>query len=202
MEREPLDELLHFWFGDLSVPDEQIAERQAALWWGASAETDAILRTRFADLQRRVTRGELTEWRQTPRGYLASILAVDQLSRNLFRGKAEAFAHDDLARAWTVEAIAAGQDRLLRPIERVFVYLPLEHSENLADQEQSVREYERLASEVGPSARATFAGYLDFAVRHRDIVRRFGRFPHRNASLGRVSTPAELDFLSQPGSSF
>jgi uncharacterized protein (DUF924 family) len=196
------DELLHFWFGDLSAPDEQIAERQAALWWGAAAETDEIVRARFSDLHRRATRGELSEWKQTPRGRLASIIALDQLSRNLFRGRAEAFAHDELARAWTAEAIEAGQDRLLRPIERVFVYLPLEHSENLADQEWSVRAYEQLAREVEPRARATFDEYLDFAVRHRDIVRTFGRFPHRNASLGRPSTPAELAFLSQPGSSF
>jgi len=194
--------LLRFWFGDLSAPDEQIAERQAALWWGASAETDGILRTRFSDLHRHATRGELSAWSRTARGRLASIIAVDQLSRNLFRGSAEAFAHDDLARAWTVEAIESGQDRRLRPIERVFVYLPLEHSEDLADQERSVRVYEQLAGEVPPSARAAFAGYLDFAVRHRDIIRRFGRFPHRNASLGRVSTPAEIAFLSQPGSSF
>src|SRR5690606_119569 len=138
-------------------------------------------------------------WLAPPRGRLALVILIDQFSRNLFRGDARAFAHDALARRWVSEGLDAGADRALRAIERVFFYLPLEHSESLADQQRSVALFERLCADVPPALQGTFAGYLDYAVRHRDVIVRFGRFPHRNASLGRATTPEEAEFLRQPG---
>jgi uncharacterized protein (DUF924 family) len=120
----------------------------------------------------------------------------------MYRGTANAFAFDHLARSWCKEGIGKDVHKALRPIERVFFYLPLEHSESLEDQEQSIALCEELVAGVDAEHKPTFEGFLRFAVRHRDIVRRFGRFPHRNAILGRESTPEELAFLEEKGSSF
>ena len=193
-----------FWFGATADEDDEpdIVARQSALWWKKQPEVDAEIRLRFAPLVARAAVGELDDWLGSPRGRLALILLTDQFPRNIWRGQAAAFAFDVLALRWAKETIARGLDREMRPIERVFLYLPLEHSEDLADQRDAVRLFDALAGEVAPAARPAFAGYLDFARRHLEIIERFGRFPHRNAALGRETSAAEAEFLRQPGSAF
>ncbi|MGE0559663.1 MAG: DUF924 family protein [Burkholderiales bacterium] len=193
--------VLGFWFGD-RTDDAATAKAQARLWWSKDPAVDAEIRARFAALVQAAAFGRHDDWTATPQGRLALIVLLDQFPRNMHRGSARAFAYDGLARRLALEGIAAGADQQLRPIERVFCYLPLEHSEDLAHQDRCVALYQALAAGVAPELRGTFTGYVDFAERHRAIIRRFGRFPHRNAALGRVSAAEEVEFLKQPGSSF
>ena len=178
------------------------AARQAGLWWGKDAAVDADMTRRFGMLPDAALAGQLDDWVATPAGRLALILVTDQCPRNIFRDTARAFAFDGMARRLCHEGLALGEDHALRPIERVFFYLPLEHSEEPADQALSVRCFETLAEDVPAGLRPVFADFADYARRHRDIVTRWGRFPHRNAALGRASSPAEAAFLREPGSSF
>jgi uncharacterized protein (DUF924 family) len=175
-------EVLRFWFEDTGP--------QA--WWRSDPEFDERIRRRFASLHESASRGELFGWRTTARGRLAEIIVLDQFSRNLFRGSARAFAQDPAALVLAQEAIAAGAHLALEPVERAFLLLPWMHSESRAIHVEA----ERLYREFAPPEN------LDFELRHKAIVDRFGRYPHRNAVLGRVSTPEELEFLGQPGSSF
>jgi uncharacterized protein (DUF924 family) len=194
--------VLDFWFGD-EPDDVQVGHRQAGLWWGKSTETDRLIWAKFEHRVRQAVAGELEHWLGDSGGRLAAIILIDQFSRSIYRDTSQAFAHDHLALHWAREGIAAGYDGSLRPIERVFFYMPLEHSESLEDQQHSVALFEGLLEEADtPAARTLFSGYLDFAIRHRDIIQHFGRFPHRNGILGRTSTEEELAFLRQPGSSF
>jgi uncharacterized protein (DUF924 family) len=178
-----------------------IAEK-SAFWFRRDPAFDQEIRTRFASVREAAVAGELDAWSATSRGRLALIVLVDQFSRNLNRGDAGAFRHDALALAWARAALAAGDGDTLRPVERVFAYLPFEHSEVLADQDRSVALFTALRDGVSAELRPSFDGFLDYARRHRDIIVRFGRFPHRNAALGRASTPQESAFLALPGSSF
>ena len=196
-----VDEVLEFWFGT-SADQNVVAKSHEALWWSSSPEMDREIDTRFAGQRRDAISGALAGWLDTPRGRLASIILIDQFSRNLFRGTPEAFAHDALSLKWCQEGIASGADRSLRPIERTFFYLPLEHSEQRADQAESVRQYEGLAIEVPAELKELFDYYAGFAHAHRKVIDRFDRFPHRNVILGRESTAEEIEFLNQPGSSF
>lgn len=201
METPAFDDVLAFWFGD-TPGNGATAERQKKLWWSKDAVVDALVRERFGALVAAAAGGAHREWAREPRGRLALILLFDQFPRNIYRGTPQAFAHDALALQLALDGIAAGADRGLRAVERVFFYLPLEHAESAAMQERSVALFTALAAGVAEDDRGTFAGFLDYAVRHRDVVHRFGRFPHRNAILGRTSTPEETAFLAQPGSSF
>jgi uncharacterized protein (DUF924 family) len=189
------DDVLEFWF----PPDPARANK---LWWGKDEQLDAEIRERFGATLATAKAGELDHWADHARGRLALIVVLDQLSRNILRGDPETYAADEHARALTLRGLELGHDRELSPTERLFFYLPLEHSESLDDQERCVALMKQLAAEVDEDRRATFTGYIDYAIRHRDIIARFGRFPHRNAVLGRTSTPEELEFLTQPGSSF
>lgn len=200
-EMESQDSILRFWFGE-SSDDAEVAAAQASLWWSKDQAADAEIRRRFEPLVVAAGNGRLDRWRASIRGRLALVLVTDQLPRNIYRGTPGAFSLDAIARGLCLECLADRSDRALRPIERVFLYLPLEHSESLADQERCVALFEKLAAEVEPRLTPLFEGYLDYALRHRTIVERFGRFPHRNQILGRPSTPAELAFLEEPGSSF
>jgi uncharacterized protein (DUF924 family) len=173
------DDVIAFWFAD------------PARWWRKDAAFDAEVRDRFLALHEAIDRGEREDWLDTARGALAYVVVLDQLSRNMFRGTARMFASDSRARAGARRALDRGDDRALSPDERDFLYMPFMHSEDLADQDRSVA----LFASAGPEQRR-------FAEAHRDIVRRFGRFPHRNVLLARSSTPEELEFLNQPGSSF
>jgi uncharacterized protein (DUF924 family) len=181
-------EVLDFWFG---APDSQEHGRPRKLWFQKSEPFDAEIRSRFLMTWERAWGGELSRWQATPLASLALIVVLDQFPRNMFRGTARSFASDSLALAAARETIARGFDRPLSPVERPFVYLPFAHAEDLAAQRRSFALFHAFDLEHVESAR-----------RHYVIIARFGRFPHRNAALGRESTAEEIEFLKQPGSSF
>jgi steroid delta-isomerase-like uncharacterized protein len=194
-------ELLDLWFGTDLDSAEAVAER-SRLWFEGGAEVDRQLRARFADLPDRAAAGALDGWRGQPRSALARVLALDQLPRNLFRGEPRAFAYDGLALEAAETALAAGFDRSLHPLEAGFLYLPFEHAERGEAQERSVALFESLAARATPALRLTLEAWADFARRHRDVIARFGRFPHRNPVLGRFPTPLERAYLAAGGESF
>jgi uncharacterized protein (DUF924 family) len=198
---ETQDTIREFWFGS-SSDDAVVAQEKSKLWWAKDTDADLLIRLRFEAVVKQAANRELDDWSATPAGCLALIVLTDQFPRNMYRATPQSFAFDALARDWCKNGIDHGFDQSLRPIERVFFYLPLEHSELLHDQYLAVALYEKLASAVAPERQADFAGFLDFAKRHRDIIERFGRFPHRNAILSRESSPQELTFLQEKGSSF
>lgn len=195
------DALLSFWIGDPGE-DGSFDRSKTELWFGRSEDTDRQLRERFGGLYAAAVRGDLEGWARTPRGRLALVILLDQLSRNLHRGTAEAFAQDARALALAQTALVRGDPTVLRPVERVFLYLPFEHAEDRAAQRRAVALFEDLVREVAHEHAAPYETFLDYAVRHREIVDRFGRFPHRNEALGRETTEEEAAFLKQPGSSF
>jgi uncharacterized protein (DUF924 family) len=199
---ESPDTILKYWFGSALEDAAVTARERARLWWSKNPQVDNEIRRLFEKCVIKAGAGELDHWASNPRDRLALILLTDQFPRSIYRGSAKAFAFDTKALSLARDGIDAGFDAALRPLEKVFFYLPLEHSESLADQQRSVSLFQKLLDEAGPDQKATFAEYLDFAARHRDIIARFGRFPHRNEVLGRISTPAELSFLQQPGSGF
>lgn len=201
-EPEPVESVLRFWFGDVTQDIGAAAKSQEKLWWSGGGEIDERIRQRFGAVHAQAIRGELDAWPLTARGRLALILVLDQFSRNIYRGTPSAFAQDDAARRQCIEGLDAGEDRQLGLLERVFLYLPLEHSESRADQVRSVALYEALTASVPDPLRELFEHFAKFARDHRDVIERFGRFPHRNRIVGRESTAEELAFLQQPGSSF
>lgn len=176
------EQVLQFWF-DESTP---------AQWWKVDPEFDATISNRFSALHSAAMAGELYAWRAEPLGRLAEILVLDQFSRNLFRAHATAFAADPLALVLAQEAVAGGHDVALTAQQRVFLYMPYMHSESRIVH----AEAERLFGLLGRPDN------YNFELRHKAIVDRFGRYPHRNVALGRTSTAEELEFLKQPGSSF
>lgn len=177
------DAIIDFWFSD----------RARQFWWEKDENFDAELNERFGALHREAAGDGLPEWRGTARGRLAEIIVLDQFSRNLYRDRAEAFAQDELARQLAREAVAAGADRELPPEQRSFMYLPLMHSESARDHELAMSLY---------ASDPALAANLEFEKKHKAIIDRFGRYPHRNEALGRTSTDEERAFLEQPGSSF
>lgn len=193
--------ILHFWFGELD-PIGRADPATQARWWSKDPALDEEIRQRFGATHAAAARGELDTWLNTPRARLAYIVVLDQFSRNMFRDSAAMFATDEQALRAALTGIDAGMHKQLRLDERGMLYMPLMHSEQLEIQERCVELFLELASEVDGSARASMLSRVGFAERHRDIVKKFGRFPHRNALLGRASTPDELDFLDGPGSSF
>lgn len=177
------------------LPDDVIAfwqEAGPAKWFAKDEAFDAAIRVRFEALHHSAARGELAGWMQTWQGALALMLLLDQFPRNLYRGSAHSYAADPLARSLAEAAIAAGHDSAAPAELRVFYYLPFEHSEDLADQDRCVALCESLDAASG-------SDYAQWARMHRDIIVRFGRFPHRNAALGRASTAAEAAFLDAGG---
>jgi uncharacterized protein (DUF924 family) len=178
-------EVLKFWFGQ---------DRKA--WFEKNAAFDEEVRRRFVPLYELGAAGKLGAWQKTPAGCLALVVLLDQFSRNMFRGSTKAFAADPLARAAARVILDNGWDKALTPDERMFAYLPFEHSESLADQECCLALMKEIS--VFPET----ADLPKWAEAHLVIIRRFGRFPHRNAALGRESTLEEAEFLKQPGSSF
>jgi uncharacterized protein (DUF924 family) len=176
------NDVLKFWF-------EEVEQSQ---WFIANIEFDQEIQKRFTDIHLQAQRGELFSWRATAKGRLAEVIILDQFSRNMFRNTAKAFAFDSLALVLAQEAISIGADKELTAIERGFLYLPFMHSESLLINDIAVGLYQ----ENGVKAN------LDFEIKHKIIIEKFGRYPHRNEILGRQSTDAELEFLSQAGSSF
>ncbi|MES2584762.1 MAG: DUF924 family protein [Pseudomonadota bacterium] len=175
-------DILHFWFEELG--GQQRFVKDAAL--------DTQMRERFGTVLQAASRGELFTWRTTPQGRLAEIIVLDQFSRNIHRDTPAAFAQDAQALTLAQELVASGQDYVLDPARRSFAYMPYMHSESPLIHAQAMALF----------AQPGMEGTLDFEKRHKAIIDQFGRYPHRNALLGRASTPQELDFLSRPGSSF
>jgi uncharacterized protein (DUF924 family) len=200
MNTQP-EHVLEFWFGP-RAGNLEVATRQGKLWFGKSPENDRAVADRFGETLVAARAGLLGHWTKTPHGRLALIIVFDQFPHHVHRDQPFAFATDAQALGLALDALAEGEDRRLSPIERIFLYLPLEHAESLAMQEQSVALYDALHREAVAGEADLFASFLDYARRHRDVVARFGRFPHRNAILGRPSTPDEVEFLKQPGSRF
>lgn len=176
------ESVLNFWFVTHGEDD----------WFGAKPEFDAELAREFSATHAWVAAGNATSWRTSPSGRLAEIIVLDQFSRQIHRDTPDAYACDGMALVLAQEALRAGADQALQGAERAFLYMPFMHAESLAMQDISVRLFDQPGLE----------GNLRFALAHRDIIVRFGRYPHRNAVLGRASTAEELDFLQQPGSSF
>jgi uncharacterized protein (DUF924 family) len=174
--------IIEFWFGDISPKQ----------WWRKDPEFDRSIRERFGAVHAAATRGELYQWRNEPEGRLAEIIVLDQFSRNIYRGLPLAFAFDPLALVLAQEAISGEVHRMLAAEKKAFLYMPFMHSESPIIHEIAVRLY----SEPG------LENQLEFELKHKDIIDRFGRYPHRNAVLGRTSTKEEKEFLLQQGSSF
>ena len=174
--------IIHFWFSEID----------RSLWFKKDADFDRMLNQRFGVLHTQASLGELSAWRDTPHGRLAEIIVLDQFSRNLYRDSPRAFAQDGMALVLAQEALRTGADAALTAQERVFLYMPYMHSESAPIQETAVE----LFTHNG------IANNLEYELKHKAIIDRFGRYPHRNAVLGRVSTPEEIAFLQEPGSSF
>lgn len=186
-------EILAFWFED----DRTVTRPK---WFKRDEAFDAEIRARFGALTEQGQAGALDDWAGTPDGALALLIVLDQFPRNLYRGDPRAFASDARARRIAREAVLGHQwDRRLSNPEKTFLYLPFEHSEEMAEQDISVALFEGMRDD--PARRAPGSN-IDFAWRHRDVIGRFGRFPHRNAALGRANTPDEEAYLAQPGAGF
>lgn len=193
------DDVIRFWLGEPGAPPLASADR----WFKKDEVLDREIKERFEPVLERGVRGELASWETTPRGRLALVLVYDQLSRNMYRGTASAFAQDELARAVAMKALDAGDERSLTPIETSFLLMPFMHAEDLGLQKRCVEGFAKLHDEATDEGlRANFESSAKYARMHAAIIERFGRFPHRNAIVGRPSTSEEVDFLKQPGSSF
>lgn len=184
--------ILDYWFGDGTDP----ARRQRELWFAGSARVDADVRGRFLPEVEQAERGALNHWRQSPAACLALIVLLDQFPLMIFRGEARGYRDGDLAIPVARHLVERGFDADYTPSQRLFAYLPFEHSEDLADQERALQLFGNIRDLPG------MASAYDYAVMHWQVVKRFGRFPHRNEALGRISTPEEIEFLKQPGSRF
>jgi uncharacterized protein (DUF924 family) len=182
MSSASIDEIVHFWFAELSRKD----------WFRKDEALDSTIASRFGAIYHELRAGVPASWLDTPEGYLAAILVLDQFPRNMFRGDARAFATDEAGLALAKQAIAEGLDSKLTRYQRIFLYMPFQHSEDRDDQARGIALYAMLGKPAN----------LDFALRHQAVVDRFDRFPHRNAILGRASTEEERTFLTEPGSSF
>ena len=197
----PWQPLLEWWFGT-SESAKQVAAQKGKLWFGKRDSQDLEARERFGDWVEQALAGGLTDWAQRPEGWLALVLLLDQLPRMIFRETPKSFSGDSRAQQLVAQGIAADFDRQLPPIQRVFIYLVFEHCENLAVQNEAVSRYIDLVAQQPEGDRKLFSNYLGYAEKHQQVIARFGRFPHRNAVLGRASTAEELAFLSRPGSRF
>jgi uncharacterized protein (DUF924 family) len=187
-------DVLDFWFG---APGSAEFGTQRKTWFIKDPAFDRRIAERFGTTIERALRGELDAWAGSPDGALARILLLDQFTRNVFRGQARAFAGDPQALAAASALVGARQDEQLPPFMRAFAYMPFEHAEGMAMQDEAVRLFTRLAA-----AEPDLADMLDYAHKHRAVIERFGRFPHRNASLGRQSTAEELAWIATPGTGF
>jgi uncharacterized protein (DUF924 family) len=197
-------EVRRFWFGKLPLKPESVSER-LALWFGTDDDeqrADELVRAQFGPLIERAAAGELAAWADSPRRRLSLILLLDQFPRHAYRGTGRAFATDREALALTLSGMQAAADAALMPVERIFFYMPLQHAELRDAQEESVAAYRRLVNEAPAELQRIFTSTLEWAERHRSIVARFGRFPHRNRALGRPSTAEEEAHLRQGAETF
>jgi uncharacterized protein (DUF924 family) len=207
MQARRAQDILDYWFGPDPLAPDQIGNR-IRMWFGGDDPPeirelrDEDMADRFSDLARQAAEGTLDDWATSPHRLLALILLLDQIPRNIHRGTSRAFQQDEKALALALNGMATGADAALTPIQRVFLYMPLQHSESPDVQDDSVAAFRSLVAEAPPEHRAVFEGCLDFALLHQRLVKRFGRFPHRNRVLGRRSTEAEQKFLADEGLTF
>lgn len=195
------NEILEFWFCG-EATGQPVSTQRMRFWFSGGGVADRLIRDKFSSAVALAAAGGLAGWTSTPRGTLALLLLLDQFPRNIFRDSPRAYVLDSQALQLSLGGLDAGQDRALAIVERLFFYLPLEHAEDLAMQNRSVALFKALRSVAAPELQAMCDGFLDYAERHREVIARFGRFPHRNRVLGRASTQAEEAFLALPGSSF
>lgn len=195
-DEKKIDAIMNYWFGDLQTADLP-GNESTALWFGGSKEIDTEITELFAkDLECAIA-GEYDDWVETPRGRLALIILFDQFSRNIYRSTPDAFSQDSKALTLCLEGVKARDDHTLALIQRVFFYMPLEHSEDLLMQQQSVTAFQSLANISMPETSGVYQAFLKYAFMHYDVIKQFGRFPHRNMILNRQSTEAEALFLAQ-----
>lgn len=195
MQDDVISEILEFWFSAAELDAPQIDSRLER-WFGSDPALDENIRERFGGLVTRALAGELDDWAGTAEGRLALILLLDQFCRNIFRGTAEAFSGDKQALRLCIEGSMDSQYQSLSPVQRVFFFMPLQHAETLSIQDKSVRIYRALAGSVSDTLKETFLTFAEFAELHRDIIARYGRFPHRNKLLGRTNTAEEDAYLA------
>lgn len=193
-------QVLDFWFGQHD--GESVDESKTDMWFGNGRDYDALVRARFGHLLDPAVAGAFDTWGESARGRLALVVVLDQFPRHVHRDRARAFAYDAKAREHCLAGLKHQQDQALAPIERTVFYLPLEHAENLALQERSVAMYQGLCDEVSDELVERYRMNLGYAVAHRDIIARFGHFPHRNRLIGRPLTALHKRFLQEPNSSF
>ncbi len=193
-----IEAILSFWFGEPTNPDYGCYRKA---WFIKDSTFDEQIRQQFLTDADKAAAGAYKSWQSQPLSAVALLLLLDQFPRNLYRGHPHSFATDAQALAVAKHIVNAGLDCELVPAHRFFAYLPFEHSEDIQHQNRCVELMQRLVEEF-PNLDTGFQGGLDYAIRHREVIERFGRFPHRNQILGRQSTPAETAFLQQPGSSF
>ncbi len=198
--QDEYQDILDFWFGPIS--GEVCEENRQKLWFMGGVEIDEEIKQRFGDRVVMASEGALEHWLETPEGNLAYVILLDQFTRNIYRKQARAFASDHLARKACRAGLAKGFDQQLAPIQRVFFYLPLEHSEDLADQQECCDLYAALRDCVSEQNEPVFAGFYDYAVKHHDIIAQFGCFPHRNDVLGREGTEEQNRWLEESGVRF
>ncbi|MGV8860923.1 MAG: DUF924 family protein [Pseudomonas sp.] len=197
----PWHPLLEWWFGSAESPTD-VVKAKGALWFGKKKSQDSDARERFAVQVEHALAGGLSEWAESPQGWLALVLLLDQLPRMIYRDTPKAFAGDQRAQALVEHGLKLGRDQHLLPIQRSFIYLVLEHSEHLEMQDQAVAHFTELLHEQSATDHEVFADQLDYAKKHQRVIARFSRFPHRNQILDRTSTAEERVFLKAPGSRF
>jgi uncharacterized protein (DUF924 family) len=194
-------EIHGFWFEDAAADPVKAAAR-SAFWFRSTPEADALVRERFATSVEAAARGELDAWKASPRSALARVIVLDQFPRNIWRGMAEAFAHDAKALQAAEESLAEGQLGALSPVEQGFLVMPFQHVESLERQQESVRLYRGIVEAAPASWQRVVENFLKFAQLHLELIEQFGRFPHRNAILRRQSTAAEAAYLDAGGMDF
>jgi uncharacterized protein (DUF924 family) len=195
-----IEDVLQFWFGTLH--DERTIPERSKYWFVKDQSFDDSIRKKFSTLLDDAKNGKLIDWELSHKGALALTIIRDQFSRNLFRNSPKAFEQDAAALNLTLKMISENKDKKYFPVERAFIYLPLEHSESLDIQKLSVSKFQELTNSAPNEIKAYFEDTLLYAKRHHEIIERFGRFPHRNEVLNRVSTAEEITFLNEPMSSF
>ncbi|MBV7299648.1 DUF924 family protein [Enterovibrio paralichthyis] len=190
-------EVLDYWFGDAEAPEA--GDTLQALWFQGCDESDAYIREHFLPHVSMAGEGKMSQWLSTPQGTLAMIILLDQFSRRIYRGLSAAFRYDEFSLAVCKRGLASGQDLTLQPIQRAFFYMPLQHSEHIEDQEEALFRYSQLCESVSQDEAGLFENIYRHARNNFDIIKRFGRYPNRNAALGRLSTEKELQWLAGGG---
>jgi uncharacterized protein (DUF924 family) len=193
--------VLDFWF-QAGTMDQPTIDSRMDRWFTTDAVTDAVIRTEFGPLVDRASKGQLDGWAASPEGRLALILLLDQFRRSIYRGTPKAFSRDPQALKLCVEGAMKGDYKTLSPFQQAFYFMPLQHAESLKIQERSVKIYAGMVAGVSDTLKATFATFAQFAELHHDIVESFGRFPHRNKTLGRPNTPEEAEYLESGAPAF